>query len=86
VGGNPELVRNGETGLSFEPGNPEGLSVALRTLIENEALRQRLAAAGTELIRQRFSTRASAERMAEIYTRLIEQSGKSMPPAHQSRA
>src|SRR5229473_4967915 len=65
VGGNPELVRNGETGLSFEPGDSEGLSVVLRTLIENEALRQRLAAAGAELISQRFSTRAAADRMAE---------------------
>ena len=76
VGGNPEVVRDGETGLSFEPGDSEGLSVVLRTLIENEALRQRLAAAGAELINQRFSTRAAADRMAEIYTYLIEPSGK----------
>ncbi len=76
VGGNPELVRNGETGLSFEPGNSEGLSAVLRTLIENEALRRRLASAGSEFIRQHFSTRAAADRMAEIYTYLIEPSGK----------
>jgi glycosyltransferase involved in cell wall biosynthesis len=76
VGGNPELVRNGETGLSFEPGNAEALSVALRTLIEDEGLRERLAAAGAELIRQRFSTRTSAERMTEIYMHLIEGSDK----------
>jgi glycosyltransferase involved in cell wall biosynthesis len=76
VGGNPELIRNGETGLSFEPGNAEELSLALRTLIENEALRQRLAEAGAEFISQRFSTRAGAERMGEIYTRLIETSDR----------
>jgi glycosyltransferase involved in cell wall biosynthesis len=76
VGGNPELVRNGETGLTFEPGNAEGLSAALRILIDDEALRKRLAAAGTQLMDQRFSTRASAERMAKIYTQLIEQSCK----------
>jgi L-malate glycosyltransferase len=76
VGGNPELVRNGETGLTFGAGDSAGLSVALRTLIENEGLRKRLAAAGTRFMREHFSTRASAERMAEIYTKLIEQSGK----------
>jgi glycosyltransferase involved in cell wall biosynthesis len=76
VGGNPELVRNGETGLTFEAGDSAGLSVVLRTLIENEAFRKRLAAAGAQSIRERFSTRASAERMAEIYTQLIERSGK----------
>ncbi len=74
VGGNPELVLKGETGLRFEPGDSEGLSLALRTLIEDKALRQRLAAAGAEFISQRFSTRAAAERMGEIYTKLIEES------------
>ncbi len=76
VGGNPELVHNGETGLTFQPGDSEELSRALHTLIEDKALRQRLAAAGAEFIRPRFSIRAAAEGMAEIYTRLIEQSGK----------
>ena len=76
VGGNPELVRNGETGLTFEAGDSEGLRVVLRTLIENEALRRRLAAAGAQFMTERFSTRASAERMAEIYTQLIERSSK----------
>jgi glycosyltransferase involved in cell wall biosynthesis len=76
VGGNPELVRNGETGLTFEAGDSAGLGEVLQTLIEDKALRKRLAAAGAELVRQRFSSRDSAERMAQIYTRLIEQSGK----------
>jgi L-malate glycosyltransferase len=76
VGGNPELVRNGETGLTFEPGDSAGLSAALQTLIEDESLRKRLAAAGTQFMRERFSTQAAAQKMAEIYTRLIEQSGK----------
>jgi glycosyltransferase involved in cell wall biosynthesis len=76
VGGNPELVRNGETGLTFEARDSAGLSGALQNLIANEALRKRLAAAGTRFIKERFSTHASAERMAEIYTQLIERSGK----------
>ena len=46
VGGNPELVRNGETGLTFEAGDSAGLSAALRALIEDEALRKRFAKAG----------------------------------------
>jgi L-malate glycosyltransferase len=76
VGGNPELVRNGETGLTFEAGDSAGLGEVLQKLIENEALRKRLAAAGTEFVSRRFSSRASAQRMAEIYTELIDQSGK----------
>ena len=72
VGGNPELVRNGETGLLFEAGDASGLATALQTLIENQPLRKRLASAGSEFIREHFSIRVSAERMGEIYGELIE--------------
>jgi L-malate glycosyltransferase len=72
VGGNPELVRSGETGLLFESGDFSGLTAALAGLIESTSLRQRLAAAGAQLVRERFSIRASAERMGEIYAQLIE--------------
>ncbi len=71
VGGNPELVRSGETGLLFEPGDAPGLASALQTLIENESLRMRLADSGAGFIRERFSIRASAQRMGEIYEQLI---------------
>ena len=72
VGGNPELVRDKETGLLFEPGDVEGLAAALRELIENQPLREELAAAGEKQILEKFTLRASAERMAEIYAELIE--------------
>jgi glycosyltransferase involved in cell wall biosynthesis len=71
VGGNPELVQSGETGLLFEPGDAPGLASALQTLIENESLRMRLAEAGAGFVRERFSIRASAQRMGEIYEQLI---------------
>jgi glycosyltransferase involved in cell wall biosynthesis len=72
VGGNPELVRNGETGLLFDPGDTAALATALESLIENEALRKRLAAAGKTFIRDGFSIRESARRMGEIYAQQIE--------------
>ena len=45
VGGNPELVKDGETGLLFEKADVAGLAARLRLLIEDEALRRRLAGA-----------------------------------------
>jgi glycosyltransferase involved in cell wall biosynthesis len=72
VGGNPELVRDGETGLLFEPCDAAGLSAVLRTLVENESLRRRLATAGERMLHERYSTRASADRMGEIFAKLIE--------------
>jgi glycosyltransferase involved in cell wall biosynthesis len=69
VGGNPELVRNGETGFLFKPGDVAELSALLTWLILDPSLRRRLAAAAQKFIRD---NRSSAARMEEIYTQLIE--------------
>ena len=71
VGGNPEQVRNGETGLLFEPRDSAGLGDILRRLLEDEPLRRRLAAAGQRMVGERFSIQSSVERMSAIYSKLI---------------
>jgi glycosyltransferase involved in cell wall biosynthesis len=75
VGGNPELVRDDETGLLFEPGDDGQLAAALVKLIENEPLRKKLAAAGRRQIHDRFTLQASADQMGEIYAELIGRFG-----------
>ena len=55
LSGIPELVLNGETGLLVTPGDAKALSSALRNLLEDPALRSRLAQAGFERVRCRFS-------------------------------
>ena len=45
VGGVPEVVRDGENGLLVAPGRPEELAAALRRILEERGLRERLAAA-----------------------------------------
>jgi glycosyltransferase involved in cell wall biosynthesis len=72
VGGNPELVRSGETGLLFERGDADGLAAALRRLIEDDRLRGQLASNGQRYIRGNFSAQAAAKRMGEIYSRLLK--------------
>jgi glycosyltransferase involved in cell wall biosynthesis len=76
VGGNPELVRDQETGLLFDPGDAGQLAAALAKLIANEPLRNQLAAAGRRHIHDRFSLQASADRMGEIYSELIGRVGR----------
>ncbi len=72
VGGNPELVREGQTGMLFTPGQAGELAEALQLLIENAALRRRMAEAGAEFVRTHFSAEAAVRRMAEIYREFLD--------------
>lgn len=71
VGGNPELVWDGERGRLFEPGDAVALAAAVQSLVEDDARRKRLGQAGANFIRERFSIQTSAHRMGEIYEQLI---------------
>jgi glycosyltransferase involved in cell wall biosynthesis len=71
VGGNPELVSDGTTGLLFEAGNASELADRLEHLIFEEDLRIRLGLAASTSVRERFSLEASVRRMEEIYRELL---------------
>jgi L-malate glycosyltransferase len=68
TGGNPELIRDEETGLLFEPGDSRDLAEKLCRVFDDAGLRSRLARAGTRAIRDGFSLAASVKRMQEIYS------------------
>jgi glycosyltransferase involved in cell wall biosynthesis len=76
VGGNPELVQDGLTGLLFERGNIADLARALREAILNADLRRYLADAGHDFLHTNFSIASSARRMGEIYRELQASRGK----------
>jgi len=71
VGGNPELVSDGITGLLFPAGNAPELAGGLERLIVDENLRTRVGVAASESVRQRFSLEESVRRMEEIYEELL---------------
>jgi glycosyltransferase involved in cell wall biosynthesis len=70
TGGNPELVKPGETGLLFKPRDPDDLASALRILIERPDLRRDMATRGERFL-SNFSIASAARRMGEIYTSLV---------------
>ena len=55
VGGIPEVVADGETGILVPPRDPAALAEALRKLLADPALRQRMGAAGLVRVRTTFS-------------------------------
>ncbi|MGC9947861.1 MAG: glycosyltransferase family 4 protein [Bryobacteraceae bacterium] len=71
VGGNPELVTHGQTGMLFEPRDAAGLAEVLRVLVRDRARRGELACNAARLIRSRFSLEAAAQRMGGIYSDLL---------------
>jgi colanic acid/amylovoran biosynthesis glycosyltransferase len=67
LSGIPELVVDGETGLLTSPGDPAALADALRTLHDDPALRRRLGAAGSELVRAEFDVARNAAALARHF-------------------
>jgi glycosyltransferase involved in cell wall biosynthesis len=67
VGGVPEIVVDGETGLLVPPKDPEALASALALLATNADLRGRLGRQGRERVAERFAWPACVDRMEAIY-------------------
>jgi glycosyltransferase involved in cell wall biosynthesis len=67
VGGTPEVVADGETGLLVPPRDPAALAAALRRLLEDPELRRRFGEAGRRRVAERFTAKAMEEKILELY-------------------
>jgi glycosyltransferase involved in cell wall biosynthesis len=81
VGGVPELVQDGKTGLLVEPGDPEQLAGALGRLAADRRLRHRLGARGRARAQQAFDLEPFRRAHVELYSRelAIRRLPASMP-------
>jgi L-malate glycosyltransferase len=79
VGGIPEAVEDGVTGLLVPPANPEYLASAILTLREDPARAEAMGRAGRERVRTRFSLDAMVGRMQTSYLELLERKGPDRP-------
>jgi glycosyltransferase involved in cell wall biosynthesis len=64
-GGLPEVV--GDCGLLVDPGDRAALAAAVRSLLEDSGLRERLGRCGRERVRERFSLASTVESMKATY-------------------
>lgn len=67
VGGNTELVRDGEVGLVVPRRDPAALAAAIGRLIEDRALSRRLAEAGRQLVLENYSAETRAAKIFALY-------------------
>jgi glycosyltransferase involved in cell wall biosynthesis len=78
VGGIPEVVRHGETGLLVPPDDVDALAAALDRLAGDPVLRAALAA-GARARARRYAWPYLAGRVAEVYARVL--GGEAVPAA-----
>jgi glycosyltransferase involved in cell wall biosynthesis len=67
VAGIPELVEDGKTGLLFAPSDWDALAECIRRLLENDALRAKLARAGSVAVKRQFDVERSARAMLALF-------------------
>ena len=71
VGGNPELVEDGVTGLLVPPADPPALARAIDTLLSDPERRERLGRAGRRRIVERYSLDRLIDSIETLYASLL---------------
>ena len=72
VGGTPELVVDGETGLLVPPQEPSRLATALLKLLESEEVRVGMGVAGRRRVEQHFTLKRKLDETETLYRELLE--------------
>ncbi len=76
VGGTPEVVVDGETGLLVAPGRPRELARALEQLLSNPDQAAAMGAAGQRRVREAFDLEQMVTRIEERYRGLVGGGGR----------
>ncbi|MEW6388194.1 MAG: glycosyltransferase family 4 protein [Thermodesulfobacteriota bacterium] len=75
IGGTPEVVSDGETGLLVPPRDGPALARAMQTLRENPEMSKRLADQGRKLVTAKFSLEQMAAAVEGVYDRMVGKGG-----------
>lgn len=69
VGGIPEIITDGQTGLLVPPGDPAALASAIARLIDDRRLAETMADEAVRQVRDRFDARGVARRVEDVLVR-----------------
>jgi len=71
VGGIPDIVEDGVSGLLVPAGDADALAAAVRRVRDDPALARRLGEAGRRRLREQFSWQAIVQRWLDVYAGLV---------------
>ena len=81
VGGTPEALRDGDTGLLVEPGDSAAITTAIARLLDDRELAIRLGRSARSLIADKFSVDRMVRSTERLYTDLLARKQKQQAPA-----
>ena len=76
IGGLPEIVEDGKTGLLYEPGNITELTERIRMLWQNPALCRQLGDAGKRKLQEEYAADRLLDRLLVIYETVITEGSR----------
>jgi len=82
VGGIPEVVENGRTGLLVPPADPHALAEAIVRLLSDDTLRLTMGRAGYDQVMARFTAMNAAAETERLFEQLLRAKGIDVPPAY----
>jgi glycosyltransferase involved in cell wall biosynthesis len=74
VGGIPDFLRDGETGLFCRVNDPESIARAIRRVLDDGELRNRLIENAYRLVKERYTWRRIAPMMEEVFSKFLSPS------------
>ena len=79
VGGTPEVVVDGVTGLLIPPHEPGALAEAMAALLRDPDLRRTMGRAGRKHVKRHFAIAETVRRTEALYEALLQEKGLSWP-------
>jgi glycosyltransferase involved in cell wall biosynthesis len=81
VGGIPDLVRHGETGLLIPPNDGTALATALERLLNNPTFRRQMGSRGRQVVEQDFNAAINVPRILTVMKQAVDQKRAAQSPA-----
>lgn len=85
VGGIPEAVCDGQTGILVEPENPHAIAEAVITLLRDDTLREKMGKRGREFVLKNFTWRRNIACREQLYSTLLKRRGTMLKLLHMEK-